>query len=82
MIKMKKIFTYFANNGEWNGYYTRYVVAESAEEVVNSKDYQDYKNFGYYIGEVHEVTSKDICLALSLFSMTDKIEFSYKIKED
>ena len=41
---MKKIFTYFANNGGWNGYYTRYVVAESAEEVVNSKDYQDYKN--------------------------------------
>ena len=29
---MKKIFTYFANNGGWNGYYTRYVVAESAEE--------------------------------------------------
>ena len=44
--------------------------------------YQDYKNFGYCIGEVHEVTSEDICLALSLFSMTDKIEFSYKIKED
>ena len=50
--------------------------------IVNSKDYQDYKNFGYCIGEVHEVTSEDICLALSLFSMTDKIEFSYKIKED
>ena len=79
---MKKIFTYFANNGGWNGYYTRYVVAESAEEVVNSKDYQAYKNFGYFIGDVHEVTSEDICLALSLFSMTDKIEFSYKIKED
>ena len=46
------------------------------------KDYQDYKNFGYFIGDVHEVISEDICLALSLFSMTDKIEFSYKIKED
>ena len=79
---MKKIFTYFVNNGGWNGYNTRYVVANSAEEVINSKDYQDYKNFGYDLGEVYEITSEDICLALSLFSMTDKIEFSYKIKED
>lgn len=79
---MKKIFTYFVNNGGWNGYRTRYVIADSAEEVINSKDYQCYKNFGYDLGEVHEITSEDICLALSLFSMTDKIEFSYKIKED
>ena len=79
---MKKIFTYFANNGGWHGYSTHYVVADSAEEVINSREYQDYKNSGYYLGEVYEVTSEDICLALSLFSMTDKIEFSYKIKED
>ena len=23
---MKKIFTYYANNGDWNGYHTEYVI--------------------------------------------------------
>lgn len=80
---MKKLFTYSANNGGWNGYHTRYAIAESPEEIMDSKDYIQYKNFGYDLGTIREVTSEDICLALSLFGdMSDKITFSYEIKEE
>lgn len=80
---MKKLFTYSANNGGWNGYHTKYIIAESPEEVMNSEDYIQFKNFGYSLGTVREVTSEDICLELSLFGdMGDKITFSYEIKEE
>lgn len=78
---MKKIFTYYANSGDWNGYHTEYVIAESAEEIMQSKKYIDYQNFGYSPTEPKELNSQDICYALHIFGeYNDKIKFTYELE--
>ena len=65
---MKKIFRYFVNTDVWGSYDTKFAIADSAEEVMTTSQYCYYKSLGHKISGIQEITSRDICLALGMFS--------------
>ena len=77
-----KIYKYTANNGDWNGFHTHFIVAESKEEIENTDLYKTYMSKGFEVTKPKEITNKDILLALGLYSFYDKINFSYSIIEE
>lgn len=76
-----KLFTYFYNNGQWNGCGNIFMFAESAEEVRNTELYQGYINNNFDLSEVREAQSDDILSALGLYSQKDNYNITINISK-
>lgn len=68
---MLRIYRYYYDTCDWNGYTDYYVVANSLEEVIESKDYKKIeemcKRNHWAFGSAEEMGSKDIFNALHIF---------------